>query len=69
MIQNGPEELIVFGGFIGGYEDNVPSKSIFKMKCASGDCIWTKMDREMEIGRRHFEAIPILDSMTNCTNT
>ena len=67
MVQNGPEELIAFGGFIGRVQDNVPSKSIYKMKCASGDCIWTKMDRLPKIGQRHFQAIPILDSMTNCT--
>ena len=63
MVQNGPEELIAFGGFIGRVQDNVPSKSIYKMKCASGDCIWTKMDQDQEpkIGQRHFQAIPILD--------
>ena len=74
MIENGQEELYVLGGWSSDDDDSGYiskagyQRAIYRLKCKSGICSWTTMDKQLDLARKSFLAIPIPDSLVNCGN-
>ena len=67
MVAFGKEELLVLGGT--SPESTKVKKfenDIYKLRCASGLCSWSKMRKKMDIGRISFVVFPLRDDMVSC---
>ena len=53
---------------LGGYGSTQFLVSIYKLSCSSGECAWTIIKQELKIGRLDFVAIPVMDSIVNCSD-
>ena len=61
MIEYG-NDLIVMGGF----SENSPVKSIYRISCELWSCEWTKMKQTLSYDRASFVSIPLPHSIVTC---
>ena len=52
---------------MGGDSPDGIQKSIYRLSCSSGECAWTSLKQELKVARYGFVAIPVMDSIVNCT--